>query len=105
MDTLLVVGGLSVPAQLEEPALVGGIARLAPSARRVASVCNGAFLLAAAGLLEHRRATTHWLAAGELAARYPNVDVDADPIYIEDGNVWSRSGNCRRSSTPTRPPT
>ncbi|MBB5779954.1 GlxA family transcriptional regulator [Nonomuraea jabiensis] len=92
VDTLMVVGGMSVPEQLGDRELVGAVARLAAGARRVASVCNGAFLLAEAGLLDHRRATTHWLAAGELDARYECVEVDADPLYIEDGNVWTSAG-------------
>lgn len=92
VDTLLVVGGLSVPEHLGDQELVMGIARLAAGARRVASVCNGSFLLAEAGLLRGRRATTHWLVAGEMAGRYPDVEVDADPIYIRDGNVWTSAG-------------
>ncbi len=92
IDTLMVAGGLSVPGHLADAGLVGGIAALAGAARRTASVCNGAFLLAEAGLLERRRATTHWLSAGELRARYPDVDVDADPLYIEDGHVWTSAG-------------
>jgi transcriptional regulator GlxA family with amidase domain len=92
IDTLLVAGGLGVPEQLPNRALVEGIARLAPSARRIASVCNGAFLLAEAGLLDRRRATTHWLVGDELDNRYPDVEVDADPIYIRDGNVWTSAG-------------
>lgn len=92
IDTLLVAGGLSVPAQLEDRELVGAIARLAARAGRVASVCNGAFLLAEAGLLDHRRATTHWLSADDLRRRYAEVDVDPDPLYIEDGDVWTSAG-------------
>ncbi|MEV4754642.1 GlxA family transcriptional regulator [Micromonospora sp. NPDC049559] len=92
LDTLLVVGGLAVREQVDNRPLVEGIARLAPSARRIASVCTGAFLLAEAGLLAGRRATTHWLMARELAERYPDVAVDADPIYVKDGNVWTSAG-------------
>ncbi|MEW1844545.1 GlxA family transcriptional regulator [Nonomuraea angiospora] len=92
VDTLMVVGGMSVPVQLGDRELVEAVARLAAGARRVASVCNGAFLLAEAGLLDHRRATTHWLSAGELAARYECVEVDPDPLYIEDGDVWTSAG-------------
>ncbi|SEG77064.1 Transcriptional regulator GlxA family, contains an amidase domain and an AraC-type DNA-binding HTH domain [Thermomonospora echinospora] len=92
IDTLIVVGGLSVPACLDDRELVGQVARLADTARRVASVCNGAFVLAEAGLLDGRRATTHWLVARDLAALYPRVEVDADPIYIRDGDVWTSAG-------------
>jgi transcriptional regulator GlxA family with amidase domain len=89
IDTLLVVGGLSAPEHLH---LAGTVAQLARRSRRVASVCNGALLLAEAGLLDGRRATTHWLAAADLAAGYPRVHVDADPIYIRDGDVWTSAG-------------
>ncbi|MFY1689290.1 GlxA family transcriptional regulator [Plantactinospora sp. WMMB782] len=92
IDTLLVVGGLAVPAHLGDPVLVGGIARLAGVAERVSSVCNGALLLGEAGLLDGRRATTHWLSAVELGERYPAVEVDADRIYVRDGNVWTSAG-------------
>jgi transcriptional regulator GlxA family with amidase domain len=92
IDTLLVAGGLSMPEQIRDRDLVETVARLAGTARRVASVCNGAFLLAEAGLLDHRRVTTHWLAADELGKSYACVEVDADPLYIEDGNVWTSAG-------------
>lgn len=92
IDTLVVVGGLTTMAVLSDAELVDGIARLAARSRRVASVCSGAMLLAAAGLLDGRRATTHWLVADELRRRYPQVTVDADPIYIKDGDVWTSAG-------------
>lgn len=92
VDTLLVAGGLSVPGHVEDRELIGDIVRLAAGARRVASVCNGAFLLAEAGLLDHRRVTTHWLSASELGSRYAAVEVDPDPLYIEDGDVWTSAG-------------
>ncbi|MEV0384854.1 GlxA family transcriptional regulator [Nonomuraea sp. NPDC050643] len=92
IDTLLVAGGFTVPDQLKDRELVAAVAGLAARARRVASVCNGAFLLAEAGLLDHRRATTHWLAAHDLKTRYDRVEVDADPLYIEDGDVWTSAG-------------
>ncbi len=60
--------------------------------RRTASVCTGAFLLAAAGLLDGRRATTHWTAAKELAKRYPSVRVDPEPIFLRDGPIWTSAG-------------
>ncbi|MFI9591073.1 GlxA family transcriptional regulator [Nonomuraea sp. NPDC052265] len=92
IDTLLVAGGLSVPRQVEDRVLVAAVGDLAGRAGRVASVCNGAFLLAEAGLLGRRRATTHWLSADDLRHRYPDVEVDPDPLYIEDGNVWTSAG-------------
>jgi transcriptional regulator GlxA family with amidase domain len=82
-----------------QPELVEWIRRRAPQARRVCSVCTGAFYLAAAGLLDGRRATTHWHAALDLARRFPNVQVDADPIFIRDVGhgegkrvVWTSAG-------------
>ncbi|MEU9834675.1 GlxA family transcriptional regulator [Streptosporangium sp. NPDC048047] len=92
VDTLLVVGGLSAAGHTDDRELVGEISRVARSARRTASVCTGAFLLAEAGLLDGRRATTHWLAAGDLAARYDRVEVDADSVYVGDGGVWTSAG-------------
>ncbi|GAA4053998.1 GlxA family transcriptional regulator [Nonomuraea soli] len=92
IDTLMVAGGLAVPQVRQDGAVIEGLVRLAARARRVASVCSGALLLAEAGLLDGRRATTHWLAAKELAERHPDVDVDADPIYIKDGDIWTSAG-------------
>jgi transcriptional regulator GlxA family with amidase domain len=60
--------------------------------RRIAATCHGAFVLAEAGLLDGRRATTHWARAGELRARYPNVQVEEDRIFIADGPVWTSAG-------------
>ncbi|MGW4470547.1 GlxA family transcriptional regulator [Nonomuraea sp. NPDC004354] len=92
VDTLVVAGGLTTLDLLPDRELIDGITRLAGMARRVTSVCGGALLLAEAGLLDGRRATTHWLAADALRARYPLVEVDADPIYIKDGTVWTSAG-------------
>jgi transcriptional regulator GlxA family with amidase domain len=92
IDTLIVAGGPGCVAAAEDEALVRWIASAASSARRTASVCTGAFLLAAAGLLDGRRATTHWAAAEELARRFPSVEVDPDPIYLRDGQVWTSAG-------------
>lgn len=92
IDTLLVVGGLPAADHANDRDLVEQVTRLAAGARRIASVCSGAFLLAEAGLLNGRRATTHWVAATDLAARYPDVEVQANPIYINDGNVWTSAG-------------
>jgi len=92
IDTLVVVGGEGVPAAKADPALPRWIGRTAQRSRRVASVCNGAFLLAAAGLLDGRRATTHWAACDHLAERYPSVTVERDPIFVRDGNVATSAG-------------
>ncbi|MBV2366974.1 GlxA family transcriptional regulator [Streptomonospora nanhaiensis] len=92
IDTLLVAGGFGVPDHLADRELVAQVARLAGQARRVASVCNGAFLLAEAGLLAGRRATTHWWVADDFARRYPATEADPARIYIRDGDVWTSAG-------------
>ena len=92
LDTLIVAGGAGIRDAARERALVAWVARAATAARRTASVCTGAFLLARAGLLDGRRATTHWSAAQRLAALHPNVHVDAEPIYLRDGNIWTSAG-------------
>lgn len=91
-DTLLVSGGLGHEKAAANPRLVGHVRRLASLARRVASVCTGSTVLAEAGLLAGRRATTHWMYAERLARRYPEVRVDPDPIYIRDGNIATSGG-------------
>lgn len=91
-DTWLVAGGvlpLSMPPAPELPTLLG---KVAARARRVVGLCTGAFLLAEAGLLDGRSATTHWYWAEALQKRYPRVQVDADRIYIADGPVWTSAG-------------
>ena len=91
-DTLIAVGGPgSRPAQ-DDAALIGWIRGEARRARRVCSVCTGAFLLGAAGLLAGRRVATHWAAAEELQRRYPEAKVDPDPIFVRDGKVWTSAG-------------
>jgi transcriptional regulator GlxA family with amidase domain len=92
LDTLLISGGRGPEAVTEDATLIGHIRRLARDSRRVASVCTGATILAATGLLDGRRATTHWGYARRLAARHPTVVVDPDPIYVRDGNVFTSAG-------------
>ncbi|MFF9151088.1 GlxA family transcriptional regulator [Streptomyces sp. NPDC014846] len=97
IDTLLVPGSVEVDDRrrvraLTDPAVVGWVKTLAGRSGRVASVCVGAHLLAAAGLLDGRRATTHWSTARQLADDHPAVEVDADPIFIRDGEVWTGAG-------------
>jgi transcriptional regulator GlxA family with amidase domain len=92
LDTPIVAGGLGVREAEADAALVGWIARAASRARRVASVCTGAFLLARAGLLEGRRVATHWSACELLAGRYPGLEVDGDPIFVREGEVWTSAG-------------
>ncbi|HEV3046221.1 MAG TPA: GlxA family transcriptional regulator [Solirubrobacteraceae bacterium] len=92
IDTLIVAGGFGYAQALEDGALVRWIARASERARRTASVCTGAFLLAGAGLLDGRRATTHWASASELQRAYPAVRVDPEPIFVRDGDVWTSAG-------------
>lgn len=92
VDTLMVVGGNGTYEAVADAHLVDHVARLARTARRVTSVCSGTFILARAGLLDGRRATTHWSVCDLLAQSFPDVDVDPDPIYVRDGNVWTSAG-------------
>jgi len=91
-DTLVVAGGEGARRASDDPALVDWIARASRRARRTTSICTGSYLLAAAGLLDGRRATTHWNYCAVLAQRYPEVDVDPDPLFVRDGNVWTSAG-------------
>ncbi|REK84415.1 helix-turn-helix domain-containing protein [Streptomyces inhibens] len=96
VDTLLVPGAVDLkpdgPVARVDNTVVEWVKATAPHARRIASVCVGAHLLAAAGLLDGRRATTHWSTAAQLAAEHPQVRVDADPIFIRSGRVWTGAG-------------
>lgn len=92
IDTLIVSGGAGARSAATESWIVRAVERVARRARRVASVCTGAFLLAAAGLLDGKRATTHWAFCEQLAAAFPKVRVEPDPIYVRDGAVWTSAG-------------
>jgi transcriptional regulator GlxA family with amidase domain len=92
LDTVIVAGGAGVHPASQDQALVQWVRQRAHAARRTASVCTGAFLLATAGLLDGRRATTHWSRCADLAAGFPSVRVEPDPIYIRDGAVWTSAG-------------
>jgi transcriptional regulator GlxA family with amidase domain len=91
-DTLVVTGGVGTASALADAELVRQVKRLAKRARRVMSVCSGAFVLAEAGLLDGRRATTHWAWCETFAIRYPAIVVDPEPIYVRDGNVFTSAG-------------
>ena len=92
VDTLLIAGGPGVEAAAADPLLVDWVRQRAARARRVASVCTGAFLLAASGVLDGRRSATHWSVCKEFAQRYPAVRVEPDPIFVRDGSVWTSAG-------------
>jgi transcriptional regulator GlxA family with amidase domain len=91
IDTLIVVSGF---ARAEQPDkhVIAWIRSRAPNVRRICSICVGAFALAEAGLLDGRRATTHWRMTNRLAMRYPAVQVDPNPIWVKDGNVYTSAG-------------
>ncbi len=91
-DTLICSGGKGTFAFCEDAAALQRVKDLAGKATRRVSVCTGAFILAAAGLLNGRRAVTHWAYCKRLAAAYPEIDVDPDPIYIRDGDVFTSAG-------------
>lgn len=92
VDTLVVPGGDGVNAAAADAGLVDWVRGRAGQARRTASVCTGAFLLAASGVLDGRRAVTHWQFCSELAERFPDVRVESDPIFVRDGSFWTSAG-------------
>lgn len=92
LDVLVVAGYEHLPHHELPAPLLEAVARFVPLAGRVASVCTGAFVLAALGLLDGRRATTHWRQADELAQLHPRVRVEADVLHIADGPVWTSAG-------------
>jgi len=92
LDIFIVVGGEGARTRTDEPNLRMVVRDLARRARRVASVCTGAFALAAAGLLDGKRAATHWRWCDRLAEMYPRVHVEPEPIFLRDGNLWTSAG-------------
>jgi transcriptional regulator GlxA family with amidase domain len=91
-DTVIVAGGVGAREAMLDATLLAALKRAARRARRVASVCSGALVLAAAGLLDGKRATTHWRYAPRLARLYPTVSVEPDRIHVRDGKVWTSAG-------------
>ena len=96
IDTLLVLGSAGMVESAREskldPGLLAWLREQAQRVRRIGSVCAGAFVLAAAGILDGKQATTHWALAKTMAMRYPRIAVDGDRIYTQDGNVWTSAG-------------
>jgi transcriptional regulator GlxA family with amidase domain len=92
IDTLIIPGGLGLPGALADTASIAWIRRTAERARRIVSVCTGAFLLAEAGVLDGRRATTHWAYVEDFAARYPAVQVEPDAIFVVDEPCYTSAG-------------
>jgi transcriptional regulator GlxA family with amidase domain len=92
IDTLIVPGAPDWRTVVGDEELIAAVAELARRTRRTASVCAGAFVIAAAGLLDGRRAATHWELAGDLACAFPAIDVDADAIFVADGPIHTSAG-------------
>lgn len=92
VDTVIVPGGIGSELTVPPPKLLTWLQKQAKTSRRMGSVCTGAWLLAQAGLLDGRRATTHWAYAKDLAATFPKVKVDPDPIWVKDGSFYSSAG-------------
>jgi transcriptional regulator GlxA family with amidase domain len=92
VDTLIVAGGFGARKAAGNPRVRAAVAKAARGARRVASVCTGTFVLAAAGLLTGRRATTHWAYCDKLSHDHPDVQVEREPIYVRDGRFWTSAG-------------
>ena len=92
VDTLMVAGGAGVDAASADAVLVDWVRERTRQARRTAAICTGAFLLASSGVLDARRAVTHWKYCAELARRFPAVQVESDPIFVRDGSIWTSAG-------------
>jgi transcriptional regulator GlxA family with amidase domain len=93
VDTVIVGGGMRIGEVVDDPRLASGLRRLAAGARRTCSVCTGAFLLANAGLLDDKTATTHWAFCAQLASRHPRVRVELDRIFVRDGGTMTSAGS------------
>lgn len=92
LDTLIIAGGNGVRDAINNRALLDLVIRATKTARRIVSICSGAYLLAELGLLDNRRATTHWDCADDFEQRYPHVLLDIDSIYVRDGQFWTSAG-------------
>ncbi|MBL8531032.1 MAG: DJ-1/PfpI family protein [Hyphomonadaceae bacterium] len=92
VDTLMVAGGYGTYAAMQDRALIAALARAPARARRISSVCSGAFLLAQAGLLKGKRATTHWRRAAQFQKLFPDVRLEPDCIHVRDGKMWTSAG-------------
>ena len=91
-DTLIVAGGDGTQQAALDPLVTAFVRHAAASAQRVASVCSGSFILAEAGLLDGKRATTHWSRTAQFAKRYPKIRLEPDRIFTRDGSIWTSAG-------------
>src|SRR6185295_10125567 len=92
LDTVLIAGGSNIEAASHDPMLLRWLTAVAPQVRRFGALGNGAFVLAAAGLLDGRRCVTHWLYAEALQRAYPKVRVEADAMFVRDGRLFTSAG-------------
>lgn len=92
IDTLLIAGGVGIRNAMREGHVMTFIKRAAPYARRIGSICTGAFALARLGMLDGRRATTHWEEVARLKERYPKIEVEEDALYVRDEHIWTSAG-------------
>src|ERR1700680_967239 len=92
IDTLVVAGGPGANDELYDDHYLSHITELASRSRRIAGICTGAFVLAAAGLLNGKRAVTHWAYCDKLSRKYPSVVVEPDQIYLRDGSIYTSAG-------------
>ncbi len=92
LSTLIIAGGEGVEAAAHNACTIAFVRNVAKRGTRIASVCSGAFVLAEAGLLDGKRATTHWQRTRQFLGQYPNVKLEPDSIYVRDGDVWSSAG-------------
>lgn len=93
VDTVIVGGGMRIGEAADDQRLVSGVQRISAGARRTCSVCTGAFLLASAGLLDGKAATTHWAFCAELVRRHPRIQVQPDRIFVRDGEIVTSAGS------------
>lgn len=92
IQTLITVGGTSVYKAIENDDLINCVTRLADTSERICSVCSGAFVLAATGLLNGRNAVTHWEDCETITRDFPDININSDAIFLRDGNIWTSAG-------------
>jgi transcriptional regulator GlxA family with amidase domain len=92
ITTLIIAGGDGVQRAAQDKCTIRFVQNVAGRGARVASICSGTFILAEAGLLDGRRATTHWVRTRQFLSTYPNVRLEPDQIFVRDGNIWSSAG-------------
>ena len=92
IDTLMIAGGHGSSSELKNQELLEFVRTMAPRAQRIVSICTGALILAEAGLLKNKRASTHWFWCSIMEHAYPDITVDREAIYVRDGNVWTSAG-------------